>query len=644
MLASGSSDGTVKLWSTAEDKLLATIKPHNDYVKAVAYSPEKKYLLSTGLDQNLVITDLGRGGKPESTVYFSHPQSVYSLVCNAAGTMVATGSADKTLRIWDTRQAKHCALLKGHTDVIKALALDSSGTRCVSGSSDKTLRLWDLGQRRCIQTLAAHDDSIWAVQPSADFKKVYSGGRDNSIYVTDLTNNAGDGSVLLAVLENPVLNVELSGDEETLWVATASSTVSSYSTKRAEVEAEFQLIKDGGESGMGGAAIGGSGAAKGGGSGSLGSGRADDAELDSDGAVAALSPTPTAVIKGGPTIVKCHVLSDNHRVLTLDNVGEVTLWDIVTMKKLKGYGTVDFDAQVKADGVVKYVPKWCAVDHKLGSLSVHLEGSSVYAAWMYGPIIDGLQCKREEKVNLGVVVVQALLRPWQDSINAEIRASKDGGAAVAAAAVAAEAAAAAAATSATASATAAGDGRAALLEQLHAQAVKQDMSHNRFTIPSHTPVMLTSCSDPSESLGRFTVSSAAEEPQKSQLMKEEQADWVTDLLFTPGYRRPEAIKVMFYLEPAECRDRSMELGRLEDYHLTCPPYFPIYKVQAHVISKLGLKVKGTATPVEIEITCFNGEEHQILDPSMDLMTAKRFIYAAQDSKDDLTLQYKRKIP
>jgi WD repeat-containing protein 48 len=106
------------------------------------------------------------------------------------------------------------------------------------------MKLWDLGQRRCIATYAMHDDSIWAVRPNADFSRIYTGGRDNNVFVTDISNPA-DASVLLVSAPAPVLKLELSGDEQTLWVATTSSSVTSWSTKRAEVDDEFDKLRDG---------------------------------------------------------------------------------------------------------------------------------------------------------------------------------------------------------------------------------------------------------------------------------------------------------------------------------------------------------------------------------------------------------------
>jgi hypothetical protein len=232
------------------------------------------------------------------------------------------------------------------------------------------------------------------------------------------------------------------------------------------------------------------------------------------------------VIQGGATIIKFKVLSDNHQVVTLDTEGVVALWDIVTMKKLGVFGEVDFEEQVKAVSEIRYVPKWCAVDSKLGSLSVHLEGSSAYSAWVYGPTIEGVVCRRDEKVNLGATVVQALFRNFQDAITVAAVPAAD-------------------------AATVASPEE--LLELVHGANVRQDLSHDRFTVPMHTPVMLTRSSDPPVSLARFTVGSAAAEHKDAVLS--EKPEWVHDLLFTAGNRcKPDAEKLIFHLEPVRERD------------------------------------------------------------------------------------------
>ena len=240
----------------------------------------------------------------------------------------------------------------------KALAVKSDGTACVSGSSDRSVKLWDLRQLRCIATHIAHEDSVWAVCPTPDFTKVYTGSRDNRVFVTDLTNSSGaDASVLLMTESTPILKLELTADERSLWVATTSSSLSCWPTLVSETEVKFREV-------------------------------AADQSLAPAGQPP-LAPKPLATIEGEAVVMKCHPLNDSHRVLTEDTAGVVTLWDILMMRKLKVLGPVDFDEAVKQETTSAYVRTWCKVDHKLGALSVHLDAMSCFSAWLYGPQIEG---------------------------------------------------------------------------------------------------------------------------------------------------------------------------------------------------------------------------------------------------------------
>jgi WD40 repeat protein len=59
---------------------------------------------------------------------------------------VASGSSDKTIRLWnaDTGELEHCPL-RGHKGVITAIAFSPNGERIVSGSNDRTIRVWGVG-------------------------------------------------------------------------------------------------------------------------------------------------------------------------------------------------------------------------------------------------------------------------------------------------------------------------------------------------------------------------------------------------------------------------------------------------------------------------------------------------------------------
>ena len=107
--------------------------------------------------------------------------------------MLASGSRDKTIRLWDAVGGQPLATLEGHEDRVHSVVFSPAGRILASRSEDVTVRLWDIGERQLRFTLATWAD---AMAFSPDGRTLATGSGDG---ITSLWD-AGSGR-LLATLE-----------------------------------------------------------------------------------------------------------------------------------------------------------------------------------------------------------------------------------------------------------------------------------------------------------------------------------------------------------------------------------------------------------------------------------------------------------
>jgi WD40 repeat protein len=100
IMATSSSDGTVRIWSLPEGRPLATLKGHTGPVYSVRFSSDGRWLVTASADRTARLWNAEDGG--ELATYRGHQGEVNLAVVHPAGTVIATASDDGTVRLWPT--------------------------------------------------------------------------------------------------------------------------------------------------------------------------------------------------------------------------------------------------------------------------------------------------------------------------------------------------------------------------------------------------------------------------------------------------------------------------------------------------------------------------------------------------------------
>ena len=144
-LFTAGADKLIRQWNAVTGEPLGTLSAAPAAVVDLAVSADRLRVIASGDDQKLRIWDLSGGQSNRGETLpamrdIAHPTPIRSLTCSASGGRIITGGEDGLVRVWDAASGKEVERFAGHTGPVLALAADNAGTLVASGGADKTVR------------------------------------------------------------------------------------------------------------------------------------------------------------------------------------------------------------------------------------------------------------------------------------------------------------------------------------------------------------------------------------------------------------------------------------------------------------------------------------------------------------------------
>ncbi|KAF0313584.1 Lissencephaly-1 [Amphibalanus amphitrite] len=200
-ILSSSRDKAIKMWEVATGYCVRTFTGHREWVRMVRVHPDGQLMASCSNDQTVRVWVLNTKECKMELREHEHvveclawaPASAVPQITEAAGgdnkhsahqgPFLASGSRDKTIKIWDVGTGQCLITLIGHDNWVRGLVFHPGGQYLLSASDDKTVRIWSIKNKRCHRTLEAHPHFCSSIDMHPNAPYVVTGSVDQTVKV-----------------------------------------------------------------------------------------------------------------------------------------------------------------------------------------------------------------------------------------------------------------------------------------------------------------------------------------------------------------------------------------------------------------------------------------------------------------------------
>jgi WD40 repeat protein/acyl-CoA-binding protein len=191
-LISGSAD-TIQMWNLEKGECLMTLQEPHHRARSITCSPDGR-IIAVGSDDQLIRLWDTRTSKPLKTLQ-GYINRIWTIAFHPIRLpqgdffCLASGSDDGIVRLWDVKTGQCLKTLLGYTNRIRSVAFSPDGQILASGSHDRTIKLWDVSTGECLKTWRGHVDWVVSVMFSQNNRTLISAGDDQTVLVWDTQTN-----------------------------------------------------------------------------------------------------------------------------------------------------------------------------------------------------------------------------------------------------------------------------------------------------------------------------------------------------------------------------------------------------------------------------------------------------------------------
>ncbi len=228
-IASGGSDGTVKLWEKETGLLLRTMTGHSFWAP-VGFSPDGLLIVSSGSEGTVKLWDSATGRllrtmtAPRSENIVDLVETIVSVSFSHNGQHIVSGDRFGKVRLWEAATGKLLRTMEGqdHSEV-RVVGFSPDDRRIISGGEDKTIEIWDTASGKLLRTLKGHSETVFSVEFSPNGRFIVSGGLDDTVKLWDA--QTGELKYSLTGHVKPVSSVSFSPDAKSIISGSMDKTI-----------------------------------------------------------------------------------------------------------------------------------------------------------------------------------------------------------------------------------------------------------------------------------------------------------------------------------------------------------------------------------------------------------------------------------